>query len=198
MIKIIEDIWRGEPDSWGVRDYAPRQDSKFKRLINKPINTLSLDEIKYIYAIHWAWYMHQAKQYDNIEEILDDIGYNDNDFEICYDFLHNLQFPLKVYRAIWDSQDIEDVYGKKHISWTVDFDIYTNSKSKFKNCNKIISAIIDNPKIINNELTISNFMYYSVNPEYGYYGEFEITLKSNYKQSDLKDLQYVDKNNFKP
>ena len=198
MIKIIEDIWQGEPDSLSIRDYAPRQDSKFKRLINKPINTLSLDEIKYIYAIHWAWYMQQAKQYDSIEEILDDIRYNDNDFEICYDFLHSLQFPLKVYRAIWDSQDIEDIYGKKHISWTTDFTIYTNSNSKFRQCSKIVSAIIDNPKIISNELTIGNFMPYTARTGYNSYGEYEITLKSNYKQSDLKDLHYVDKNNFKP
>ena len=207
---IDEDIWtkkRNTYKRWDGKEvtsewdeYTPTNDSKYKRLIKKPINTLTVDEIKYVYAIATARYMAQAHQYDSVEEIISVIeeDHSDEEFQKCYDFLHGLSFPLTIYRAIRkdeiDSNGNLNISGKgRSVSWTTDTNLYKKSNSIFRNENTIVQAEIDSD-IIDSSYTIQNFMHYSLGNNYGRLEEKEITLKSNFKQSDLKDLHLIDKN----
>lgn len=194
---ILAGFYVGDARDYWHSQYKPLNDSKYRRLVQKPINTLTADEVKYIWAVQQAWYEQEIHQYENADEFYENY-YNsrgdkflDADFETCANWLHTLTFPLTIYRAIWESQDISDVYGGKHISWTIDPKLYTASNSSFRTQNKIVVCEIDNPKLIDVRNTINNFMYYTLNPSYGRYAESEITLKSTVKQSDLKGLRYI-------
>jgi len=62
----------GKECPYETDEYKPTDDSKYKRLIKKPLNTLTADEVKYIYAIEWTRYMSEVTEYDSVEEILED------------------------------------------------------------------------------------------------------------------------------
>lgn len=174
------------------------------QLIKKPINTLTYEELEYIYVIFNCWYLSKAVSFNSYEDAYDRfITYEDEEHGIrtylreCYDFIHNLKFPLIIYRAIRKDELINkqfNINGKNHsLSWTTTLDIYNNPKSKFKNCGDIVSCKIDSD-IIDVPNTINNFIHYSAsNKTKNLFGEFEISLKSNYKQSDLQDLYWTDK-----
>ena len=193
MIKIFEKIYN--TDKYGYTKYEPRTDSKFKRLIQKPINTLTTDEVAYIFAIHWMWYMYEAKWYDGVEDCLSDTEFDMNDFDECAEWLHSFDFPLTVYRALRKNENTDNING---LSWTVNPNIFKEINSIFRNCDKIVTAEIINPNIIDSELTISNFMFYTGSKgrqsNYNFYGEYEITLKKRYKTSDLTNVEIFDKN----
>ena len=193
-------LWDGKEATSEWDEYTPTNDSKYKRLVKKPINTLTVDEIKYIFAIATARYMAQALQYSSVEEMISAVeeDHSDEDFQKCYDFLHGLSFPLTIYRAIRkdeiDSNGNLNISGKgRSVSWTTDINLYKKSNSIFRNENTIVQAEIDS-NIIDSSYTIQNFMHYSLGNNYGRLEEKEITLKSNFKQSDLKDLHLIDKN----
>jgi len=192
MIKILEKIY--STDKYGYIKYEPKNDSKFKRLMQKPINTLTADEVAYIFAIHWMWYMQNAKQYNSVEDCLSDIRFDMSDFDECTKWLHSFDFPLTVYRALRKNENVDSVNG---LSWTVNPNIYKEINSIFRNCDKIVTAKIANPNIINNELTISNFIFYTGSKgisDYNRYGEYEITLKKRYKTSNLTSVEIFNKN----
>ena len=216
--KIAEDIWskkkssftnwEGETITKEEEIYSPRQDAKFKRLIKKPINTLTIDEIIYIFAIHQCWYMSQVYHYSDIDEAINEVKERwGNDFNECYEFLHSLSFPLTIYRAIRvgtyksseksTDSNVLNISGKQQsFSWTTNPKIYTDNRSKFKNAVDIVACEIDST-IIDSESTIANYMYYTnSNNIDSSYGEYEVTLRNNFKQSDLHDLRIVDKNTF--
>lgn len=182
-------------DKWGYDVYYPEKDSKFRRLSSKPLNTLTEEEVRYIYGVENARYMQLAKWYEDVEDSVSDTRFDREDFKECADWLHSLSFPLTVYRAVWDSTDLSNICGKHHdICWTTDIDIFRNERSKFRKATRIVRGIIDNPKIINVPLTISRFLHYTGRNNDQGYGEFEINLKPNYKNSDVKDLSFIDKN----
>ena len=191
---INEDIWNKEGTI-----YQPKQDSKYKRLIRKPINTLTQEEIKYIFTIHWCWYLANVRRFDYIEDALEntDDRFSEEYFKECYDFLHSLSFPLKVYRAIRDSEHSNDgftISGKNaSYSWSTNINIYKDSTSKFRNCTKIVSCEIDS-NVIDVANTINNFIFYTSSHHDRGYGEYEITLKQHFPQSALKNLHWIDKN----
>lgn len=173
-------------------NYAPEKDSKFIRLNTKPINTLTLDEIVYIYAFHFAWYGKNARQFESEDEVIEYVKERHlEDLEKCYEWLHSLKFPLKVYRALNSKETIENVSGR---SWTTNPNIYKAGNSIFKNVDNIVSGVISNSSVISNRDTISNFVHYTARPDYGLYGEYEISFKKLYKPQMLSDLQYVNKN----
>ena len=193
--KLVEDIWTRDGE------YAPLRDSKYQRLQRKPINTLSLDEIKYLFAVNRAHYGMYTKQYNSIDELLQDMIDEDREnsfdldmFEDCYNYLHSLSFPLMVYRAL---NRVEEESGKVFgRSWTTDFNIYKDKTSTFNKLDNLVAAEIDS-NVIDNSATIVNYFYYTAKRKFidkdKIYGEYEISLKNNYKQSDLHNLRYVDK-----
>lgn len=193
--KLVEDIWTRDGE------YAPLRDSKYQRLQRKPINTLSLDEIKYLFAVNRAHYGMHTKQYNSIDELLqymiDEDRENSFDldmFEDCYNYLHGLSFPLTVYRAL---NSVEEESGKVFgRSWTTDFNIYKDKTSTFSKLDNLVATEIDS-NVVDNSATIVNYFYYTAKRKFidknKIYGEYEISLKNNYKQSDLHNLRYVDK-----
>lgn len=196
---LNEDIW----DKSG-QVYQPLRDSKYLKLQKKPINTLSLDEIKYLYAINRAG--SSFIRYDSIEQAIEkeidsdrENSWDSDIFEMCYEYLHSLNFPLTIYRAIRTDEINKD--GSFNISginnsrsWSTNINIYKDKSSSFRNLSNIVSAKIDS-NIVDNSATIVNFYFYTGgrNVRKQNYGEYEISLKKNFKQTDLHDLQFVDK-----
>ena len=196
---LNEDIW----DKSG-QVYQPLRDSKYLKLQKKPINTLSLDEIKYLYAINRAG--SSFIRYDSIEQAIEkeidsdrENSWDSEIFEMCYEYLHSLNFPLTIYRAIRTDEINKD--GSFNISginnsrsWSTNINIYKDKSSSFRNLSNIVSAKIDS-NIVDNSATIVNFYFYTGgrNVRKQNYGEYEISLKKNFKQTDLHDLQFVDK-----
>ena len=196
---LNEDIW----DKSG-KIYKPPTDSKYLKLQKKPINTLSLDEIKYLYAINRAG--SSFVRYDSVEQAIQKEINSDREnswdseiFDACYDYLHSLNFPLTIYRAIRPDEINKDgsfnISGKNNsMSWTTNINIYKNKSSSFRNLNNIVSAKIDS-NIIDNSATIVNYYFYTGgrNVRKQSYGEYEISLKKNFKQTDLHELQSINK-----
>lgn len=137
-----------------------------------------------------------------VEWALDEHG---EELKDCYNYLSSLAFPLTIYRAIRVSEfsDTERtsngellLNGKNNSrSWTTNISIYKNERSKFRRCRDIVACEI-NPGIIDNAQTISNYVYYTAKPEYSLFGEYEITLKKNFRQTDLQNLRVIDKNSI--
>lgn len=180
----------GKECSYETDEYKPTDDSKYKRLIKKPLNTLTVDEVKYIYAVETARYMQQVQQFDTIEDAIEYAmwRYDDEDIQECVDWLHTFSFPLTVYRAVYDRTELNNISGKNHdICWSTNPEIYTNENSSFSRCNKIVKAEI-NQNIINVPTTIERFLTYTGKRKERGFGEFEINLKPNFKQSDLMNL----------
>lgn len=199
---INEDIW----DKSGEK-YQPLKDSKYLKLQKKPINTLSLDDIKYLYVINRA--SSSFIRYDSIEQAIEreidsdrENSWDSEIFEECYKYLHSLKFPLTIYRAIRTDEINEDgsfnISGSNNSrSWSTNINIYKDKLSSFKSLNNIVSAKI-NADIINNSATIVNYYFYtgSRNVRKSNYGEYEITLKKNFKQNDLQNLHFIDKDSI--
>lgn len=185
-------------------EYEPLKDSKYRRLQRKPINTLTLDDIKYLYAVHWANSSKYSYVYNDAQEAIDKLINTDREnsydldmFDDCYNFLHSLKFPLTIYRATnRTEQDMGKIFGR---SWTPNIDIYRDERSTFKKNSYIVACEIF-PNVIDNANTIINYIYYTAKRTVGaskddnIYGEYEITLKNNFKQDDLHNLRLVDKN----
>lgn len=211
---LREDIWKDD------YTYAPSQDSKYKRLQKKPINTLSVEEIKYLYVIDRLIYS-PSSRYDTIEDaykaLIDDDRENSWDtelFEDAHKFFSSLSFPLTIYRAlrvgntayseIGDKQDISllRIGGKLGSrSWTTNINIYKDDRSIFKNQAVIVAAEIE-PSLISNATTIQNYINYTAKPHIipNYarrFGEYEISLKDHFKVSELHNLRFVNKNEIK-
>lgn len=210
---LLEDIWKSNGE------YAPKEDSKFKRLQRKPLNKLTVEEIKYLYIIDRAWYMS-----DFPHETIDDAykafigedelskGWYDSLFEDAYNYFSRLSFPLTIYRAVRvggyrdseipsEESSIEELkIGGNSRSWTTSINIYKKENSKFKKLTKIVAAEISYD-MVDNAATISNYIFYTaesnVNPKYVSYGEYEITLKNRFRVSDLHNLRFVNKNEIK-
>ena len=188
-------------DKWNKAGtiYQPKQDSRYKSLIRKPINTLTQEEIKYIFTIHRCWYLANVRRFDYIEDALEntDDRFREEYFNECYEFFHSLSFPLKVYRAVRDSEYSNDEFtinGKNSsYSWSTNINIYKDATSKFRNCTKIVSCEIDS-NVIDVANTINNFIFYTSSHHNRGYGEYEITLKQHFPQSALKNLHWIDKN----
>lgn len=191
-------------DEYGDKCFDPSKDAKYKYLLRKPINKLTRDEIFYIFAIYKAthvdvYWQSKYKDFDElcVKSIEDEWGDCIND---AYSFFSKLKFPLKVYRALRDDEDINNISGKQFShSWTTDINVYKADNSMFNHCTKIVEAEIT-ADMIQNEHTISNYMYYSAehyNSSLGIgkqYPENEITLKSKFKNAKLMNLKYIDKN----
>ena len=199
-----KDYW-GNDKSYQSQEYKPRQDSKYKRLIKKPINTLTLDEITYIYLIHEAWYMQNVEWFDNTDNPKLNSWVRDKkkELEECYKWLHSLSFPLTVYRGIrvgnYKSSELNtdtdelNISGRQHShSWTTDINIYKNDKSKFRGLTDIYACEIDSD-IVDVANTIDNFIHYSSERHKQGYPEYEITLKDHFKMSDLHNLRKINK-----
>lgn len=191
--------WNGEPYEDTREIYTPEKDSKYRRLLRKPINQLTYEEIKYIYVIHTCWYMQQVWQFNTIDDAYNRIIDKDVEKSLreCYEFVHNLSFPLTVYRALRRDEYKDgkfDISGKRSsLSWSTNLEIYKNEKSIFKNTGDIVACKIDS-NIIDTANTINNFIHYTASDKTKqHYGEYEITLKDNFKPSDLHDLHWVDK-----
>lgn len=196
---IKEDFW----DKSG-QIYQPLKDSKYLRLQRKPINTLSLDEIKYLYVVNRAG--HSFIRYGSIEKAINgeinldrENSWDSEIFEACYDYLHSLSFPLTIYRALRPDEVNKDgsfnISGSKESrSWTTNINIYKDKLSSFRSLTNIVSAKI-NSNIIDNSATIVNYYFYTGqrNVRKSNYGEYEISLKKNFKQTDLQDLHFIDK-----
>lgn len=176
--ELFEGLWSKDGNI-----YQPTKDAKYNRLQNKAINTLTKDEIKYLYCVSWADYMQNAKTYENVDEIL---ATNDFDWlDSCYDWLSTLSFPLTVYRAITNKEkDNNKINGR---SWTTDISLYTQKNSIFKNCKEIVCGEIT-AESIHNAYTIENYKYYTYKPEYGFAPESEITMKKNFKIDNLREV----------
>ena len=177
------------------------------RLLDKPINKLTKDEITYLYIIHMSkmsngyysngkpsiyWYLGNYDYDFNkaVEIVKEEKG---DEINKAYEHFSRLQFPLKVYRALRKNEDTPS--GKEHsLSWTTDINIYKKDNSIFKNCDKIVEAEIT-ADMIQNEWTIVNYIFYSAKPSYDRYAESEITLKPRYKVDKLKNLQLINKCN---
>lgn len=177
-------------------NYSPKNDTKFKYLMSKPINKLSKDDISYIYAVSrvisypatlynygWNFSKFLASQREEKDEL----------FEAAYRYFSNLVFPLRVYRTMNHLEDINTLSGKKHsLSWTADPNIYSNETSSFNGSQRIVQAIIT-PDMVQNEWTIMNFIGYSakhfIDPNNNHYGEYELTLKPRFKHEKLSDLK---------
>lgn len=202
-LKLFDDNLK--EDVWDIDgNYNPSQDSRYKRLLRTPINKLSRDDIKYLFTIHFTrysdgynsngsehtyWYLGRYKDFD---EALNANEYSHgDDFDKTYVHFSKLSFPLKVYRALRDKEDVPS--GKSNsLSWTTDINIYKKSNSLFRHCNKIVEAKIT-ADMIQNEYTIVNYVLYSANPSYGRYPESEITLKPRYKTDRLQNLTFINK-----
>ena len=193
---LKEDLWN--KDGY----YQPEKDSKYQRLLRKPINQLTYEELEYLYVIYNCWYMNQVWHFDTYEDAYKRIITNEEDSNIkeylkeCYEFISKLEFPLTIYRAIRENEYKDgkfNISGKNSSrSWTTNLEIYTNDTSKFKHSGNIVSCKIDS-NIVDNANTINNFIHYTSSKHEKTFGEYEITLKSNFKQSDLQDLHWVDK-----
>lgn len=184
-------------------DYNPDKDSRYRRLLRIPINRLTADDIAYIFTIHntktsWGWYIDESFE-DRLER---NIELHGDDFEEAAAFFGSLSFPLKVYRALRDSESVESLSGKtQSLSWTTDINIYLDDRSQFKNCDRIVEAEIT-PDMIQNEWTVCNYVYYSSSGRgrgtvAKYYPESEITLKPRFKTAALQNLRYIDKRNLR-
>lgn len=194
--------WGGEPYEDTREIYAPEKDSKYQRLLRKPINQLTYEELEYLYVIYNCWYMDQVWHFDTYEDAYKRIITDEEDSNIkeylkeCYEFISKLEFPLTIYRAIRENEYKDgkfNISGKNSSrSWTTNLEIYTNDTSKFKHSGNIVSCKIDS-NIVDNANTINNFIHYTSSKHEKTFGEYEITLKSNFKQSDLQDLHWVDK-----
>lgn len=181
-----------DENSWRPEFKQPVKSSLCKRLNSKPINTLSLEDIAVLYTMHWTWYMYQSYDGDFtawLEETWED---HSEDFKSCYNWVHSFTFPLKVYRAVTNVQELtQDISGKSGaLSWSTDYNLYSASNSIFRNVEHIYSAEID-ANVISNIDTISNYVHYSSRPDYGRYPEYEVTLKKRYKMSDLHNLTQI-------
>ena len=170
----------------------PIKSSLCKKLNSKPINQLTLEDIAVLYTMHWTWYMQESYDGDFIKWLSECWENHEDDFSACYDWVHSFTFPLTVYRAVTNTQELaQDISGKSGArSWTTDPNLYTASNSIFRNVEHVYSAEID-ANIISNIDTISTYVHYSSNPSYGRYPENEITLKKRYKMSDLHNLEKV-------
>jgi len=172
----------------------PIKSSLCKRLNNKPINQLTLEDIAVLYTMYWTWYMGERYSQDGdfIKWLADAWEWHEEDFRSCYDWVHTFTFPLTIYRAVTDKQELtQDISGKSRAwSWTTDPNLYSADNSAFKNCKNVYSAEI-NANVISNIYTISNFVSYSSRPQYGRYPECEITLKDRFKMSDLHNLTKI-------
>ena len=188
--------------------YNPSQDSRYKNLLRKPINKLSVDDIAYLYTIHMSKYCdgynsngtEHTYWYLNNREF--EVVYNENvkrfgdRFNKTYEFTSKLKFPLKVYRALRDSEYLNNISGKKQsLSWTTDINIYKKENSIFRKCDRIVEASITSD-MIQNEWTILNYIFYSAEPSYGRYPESEITLKPRFKNLKLLDLKFINKDDI--
>lgn len=216
--ELEEGFWTTKKSKWVGLDgtpkereyeiYKPENDNKYKRLCKKPINTLTEDEVIYIYAVRWTIYMAQIIPYQTPEEAIEDILKRKpdmkDDLKECYNFVHNLKFPLTIYRGIrvgeYKSSELNPktntliLSGKQQSrSWTTDINIYKNPTSKFRDLTKIVACEIDS-NTIDVADTIKTFIAYSAGGEYrASYPENEITLKNNFKQSDLHNLRFINK-----
>ena len=202
---INEGVWQHKTNSYidykgdkVVREYdeyEPQKDSKYKRLCQKPINALTLEEIVYLFAIHQCIYMREFQP--SLEDTLTQVEEEHmEDLEKCYDFVHSLKFPLTIYRTIREEEKDFNIGGKQRsYSWTTNINIYKNERSMFRNAVNIIAGEIE-PNIIDNANTISNFVYYTARPSYGKFGEYEITLKKDFKSSDIANLRVVNKDDI--
>lgn len=174
-------------------EYAePIKSSLYKRLNNKPINQLTLEDIAVLYTMWWVRYMWQSYDGDFVKWLADCWENHEDDFRSCYDWVHSFTFPLTIYRAVTSEQELtQDISGKSRAwSWTTDSNLYSADNSIFKNVEHIYSAEID-ANLISNADTISTYVHYSSKPQYGRYPENEITLKKRYKMSDLHNLTKI-------
>lgn len=182
------------PDSMWAEYKQPIKSSLCKRLNNKPINTLTLEDIVVLYTMEDARYMQESYRADGdfIKWLENAWEWHEEDFRSCYEWVHSLTFPLKIYRAVTNEQELaQDISGKSRAwSWTIDPNLYTASNSIFKKCEHIYSAEID-ANTISNIRTIRQYVFYSSRPSYGRYPENEITLKERYKMSDLHNLTKI-------
>ena len=170
----------------------PIKSSLGRRLNNKPINQLTLEDIAVLFAMRWAKYMHRSYDGDFIRWVSNEWERHEDAFRSCYDWVHTLTFPLTIYRAVTDEQELtQDISGKSGArSWTTDFNLYSASNSIFRKVEHVYSAEID-ASAISNADTILNYVFYSAKPEYGRYAESEISLKERFKMSDLHNLTKV-------
>ena len=172
----------------------PIKSSLCKRLNNKPINQLTLEDIAVLYTMYWTWYRGERYSQDGdflkwLEECWNN---HEEDFRSCYDWVHSFTFPLKIYRAVTDKQELsQDISGRARAwSWTTDPNLYTADNSIFKRVGHIYSAEVDASAISNID-TVQHYVSYSARPEYGRYPENEITLKKRFKMSDLHNLTKI-------
>jgi len=187
--KLVEDVY--DKDGY----YNPSKDYRYRKLKTMPINKLSKEDMIYLFVIHSTRFEDEfgVHWYTDIDfdDLLERIG---NKYNKCFDKAYNhfssLKFPLKVYRAITDGEDVT-IAKKWATSWTTDINLYKDENSIFKNCNKIVTAEIM-PNMIQNEYTIVNYIYYSCG-ESKKYPESEISLKPNAK---LDDVQLIDKDDI--
>lgn len=200
---IVEGVYH--TDEHGEEVFDPSRDGKYRYLLRKPINRLTKDEMLYLYAIHftrtsWGYYYDQSK-YTDFDEYVRRFKSRNTDFELddAHEFFSGLEFPLKIYRALRDDEDIDTMCGKKSsLSWTTDINLYKSSNSQFKNCTRIVEAEIT-ADMVQNEWTIVNYCRYSAKNRSGMtktYPENEITLKPRYKNTRLINLKYIDKNSL--
>ena len=180
------------PDSMWAEYKQPIKSSLCKRLNNKPINQLTLEDIVVLYTMYWTWYMSQSYDGDFLNWLSNCWEDHEEDFRACYDWVHTFTFPLKIYRAVTNEQELsQDISGKSRaLSWTIDPNLYSADNSIFKNIEHIYSAEID-ANIISNIDTIEHYVHYSSRPSYGRYPENEVTLKERYKMSDLHNLTKI-------
>ena len=178
-----------DENSWCPEFKEPVKSSLYKRLNSKPINTLTLEDIAVLYTMHRVDYMKQFYDGDFVRWLEESWEEHEEDFKSCYEWVHTFTFPMKVYRAVTDEQELtQDISGKSRAwSWTTDYSLYSANNSIFNKVKHIYSAKID-ANIISNIDTINNYVYYSSRPDYGRYPEYEVTLKPRYKMSDLHNL----------
>ena len=169
------------------------------KINRKPITKLSIEDIVFIYMNdHFEYYTGlddfyslMIKSYKNNSEM----------YQECFNFIKNLKFPCKAYRALRKGEDLSNICGKNFsLSWTIDPNLYFDERSPFKNCETIVEAIIPE-SAVHNEWTVKNFIYYSSpsrKRQIDTYPENEITLKPRFKNSILNGLKLIDKNNMIP
>lgn len=181
--------YRGEQVKRTDYEYSPEKDILYKKLQNKPINSLSVDDVIYLFAIHYCIYMKQLAPFETSEQAVSDaIESHDEELIDCHNYISNLRFPLTIYRAVRQDELNKSVSGQ---SWTTNIEIYKNDKSIFRGLSDIVACEI-NPGIIDNASTIDNYVHYTARPQYGRFGEYEITLKKNFKTNELKNLREIE------
>ena len=183
--KQVEDTFWGYPKQ-------PIKSSLCKRLNNKPINTLTLEDIAVLFTMWHTWYANQFYTGDFIEWLRKDWEDHEEDFMSCYEWVHSFTFPMTIYRAVTNEQELtQDISGKSRAwSWTTDYNLYSAENSIFRNVEHIYSAEI-NANVISNIDTIEHYVHYSSRPSYGRYPEYEVTLKKRFKMSDLHNLTKI-------